>query len=135
MITNKLIQLFLISSIFACKDDVQIQDGCQYNGCDLKRQTIKLADNAAGRINVLSKHPDTWVIVSEEGIIGEDGPIYDGPDIVVICNLPDSLKVIGLQVIFSGELKDSCGDFDTWVSKNYYCSPSQITINHQNNQS
>ncbi len=59
MIINKLIQLFLISSIFACKDDVQIQDGCQYNGSDLKRQTIKLADNEAGRISIFSQqYPD-----------------------------------------------------------------------------
>jgi len=133
MIINKLIQLLLISLIFSCKDDVQIQDGCQYNGCDLKRPTIKTANNAAGRISIFSKqYPDLWVIVSEDGIIGEDGPIYDGPDIVVICNLPDSLKVYDLQVIFSGELKDSCEDFEKGFSEIYYCTPAQLTIKRKN---
>ena len=133
MITNKLIQLLLISLIFACKDDVQIQDGCQYNGCDLKRQTIKLAVNAVGRISIFNQqYPDLWVIVSDEGIIGKDKVIIDGPDIVVICNLPDSLKVYDLQVIFSGELKDSCEDFEKGFSEIYYCTPAQLTIKPKN---
>ena len=105
-----LITVICFMSATSCNDD-NIQDGqggCQYDGCDLRRQTIKIATNASGRISVLAKYPDIWAIVSEEGIIGEDDPSFDGPDIVVICSLPDSMKVIGLQVIFSGELKDTC---------------------------
>lgn len=127
MVINKLVQFLLLSLILSCTDDDQ--DACEYNGCDIRRQTIKLADNAVGRISVLSQqYPDLWVIVSEEGIIGDDNVLIDGPDIVVICDLPDSLKTNGLKVIFSGDLKNSCKDFEKGLSAIYYSTPTMITV-------
>lgn len=120
-----LLWVFLISG-FGCKENVI---PCEYEGCDPKRQTIKIAEEVRGRISVLdSKHPNLWVIVSEEGIIGQEGPIFDGPDIVVACNLPDSLKENGLKVIFSGELKDACDDFKLFNSTLYYSNLTQMMV-------
>jgi hypothetical protein len=120
--------LFIVSvglSLFSCKDDL---DSCEYEGCDQQRQTIKKAKEVKGRISVFdSQHPNLWVIVSEEGIIGSDAPIFDGPDVVIFCNIPDSLKTNNLRVIFSGELKDSCDDFKPSISEIYYSTITQIS--------
>ncbi len=106
------------------------QNPCEFNGCDIMRPTIKVANHAKGRIAILSaQHPDIWVIVSEEGIIGEDKLLFDGPDIVVVCNFPDSLKISDQRVIFSGSLKDSCGDYETWTSKIYYGYLTELSLN------
>lgn len=120
-----LCSIFLLCS-FSCKQD---SNTCDYEGCDLRRTTIKIANEVRGRISVLdSIHPDLWVIVSEEGIIGQNNPVFDGPDIVVVCNLPDSFKVYDTKVIFSGELKDACDDFisSNSPSKIYYSNLTQI---------
>lgn len=107
----------------------QKDSACEFRGCDTTRPTIKFANQAKGRITILSaQHPDTWAIISEEGIIGEDTPIFDGPDIVVVCNFPDTLKIIDQRVVFSGDLKDSCGDYETWNSKIYYGYLTEVSL-------
>ncbi len=91
---------------------------------------MKVAQNEGGRISVLSsEYPDVWVIVVD-GIVGEKGPIFDGPDVVVACNLPDTLEVEGLRVVFSGELKSTCDDFGPSSSSSaiYYSVLSQINV-------
>lgn len=129
-VCTKLIPLlsFILISSLGCEEN-EGPPSCEYEGCDPKRQTIKIAEEARGRISVLdSNHPNLWVIVSEEGIIGQEGPIFDGPDVVVACNLPDSIKEYGLQVIFSGELKDACGDFEPSNSTIYYSNIKQLQV-------
>jgi len=123
--TGIITMVLLFSIMTSCKE----QDRCEYESCDFRRPTIKVADHAKGRIGILSsQYPDTWVIISEEGIIGESTPIFDGPDIVVVCNLPDSLKINDQRVVFSGELKDSCTDFEKWTSKVYYGHLTTVTL-------
>ena len=121
----KFIIFFLLPLMLSC--DNEMQENCIYDGCDSRRKTIKVADNIVGRVSILSQHyPDTWVIISKKGIIGDGNMIYDGSDIIVICNLPDSIKFDGQKVVFSGKLKDSCDDFDKWVGEIYYCIPTYI---------
>ena len=43
-----------------------------------------------------------WVILSAPG---ENEVFYDSQDVGVVCNFPDSLKIHGLNVTFSGDLK------------------------------
>ncbi|MEN8249809.1 MAG: hypothetical protein ABFS32_12825 [Bacteroidota bacterium] len=122
---------FLIILYLSISCNNETKDPCQFNGCNSQRQTIKVASNAKGRISTLSQqYPDLWVIVSEEGIIGEESITFDGPDIIIVCNINDSLKVLGQKVIFSGELKDSCNDFEKGVSEIYYCTPKQILLSN-----
>lgn len=129
MIKIKCLHIIALGLLFM-SSSCQKDNICEFNGCDVMRPTIKVANQAKGRIAILSKqYPDTWVIVSEEGIIGEDTPIFDGPDIVVVCNFPDSLKISDHRVIFSGELKDSCGDYKAWNSKIYYGYLTSLSLN------
>lgn len=112
----KYIVLFILTFFASgCKDD-RNSVGC---GCD-SYAIVKVASNAKGRVARLSaEHPDKWVIVSEEGIIGNPNPIYDGPDIVLVCDFPDSLKVEDQKVIFSGQLTKPCETYETWTSVLY----------------
>ncbi|MBX2965148.1 MAG: hypothetical protein KF845_03315 [Cyclobacteriaceae bacterium] len=120
--------IFFSMVAISCSNE---QNSCEYTGCDIMRPTIKIANQAKGRITILSaQYPDTWAIISEEGIIGGSTPIFDGPDIVVVCNFPDSLKISGQRVIFSAKLKDSCGDYEpSWNSKVYYGYLSALLLN------
>ena len=126
MKTTLILSAILITGlIVSCKED---GNTCEYEGCDSRRQTVKVAHEVRGRISVLSsEYPEVWVIVAE-GIIGQSGPIFDGPDVVVACNLPDTLKEEGLTVVFSGELKSVCDDFGPPNSSSvvYYSVLSQI---------
>lgn len=119
----------IVMGLLLMSGSCQKDNICEFNGCDIMRPTIKVANQSKGRIAILSaQHPDIWVIVSEEGIIGEDTPIFDGPDIVVVCNFPDSLKISDQRVVFSGELKDSCGDYEGWNSKIYYGYLTELSL-------
>ncbi len=127
MKNNLEILILFMLLVLSCNNNVK--DSCEYTGCDPQRQTIKIAYEAKGRVEVFSqKFPDLWVIVSEEGIIGDNNAIFDGPDVVIICNLPDSMKIMGRKVIFSGELKSSCEDFERGLSEIYYCSPNLVSF-------
>jgi hypothetical protein len=81
---------------------------------------IKSAKDVRGRVSVLDlDNPNTWVIVSEQGIIGNPNPVYDGPDIVIPCNLPDTLKRQDTKVVFSGDLREYKGSARSWLSTLY----------------
>ena len=85
--------------------------------CEAPGAVVKTANDVQGRISVLdTAHPDLWVIVREQGIIGNPNPIYDGPDIILPCNLPDSLKRQDVNVLFSGELRQYQGSLTAWTS-------------------
>lgn len=125
LILKKTCLLTALVIVFGCKKPET--DPCVYEKCDPRKKTVKTATNTKAVVSVLdSRHPDIWVLVSEEGIIGSSHPTYDGPDIVVPCNLPDSLKVMGQKVLFSGELKPSCDDFEPGFSIIYYSNLQSI---------
>lgn len=120
------IVILMIGLNVGCKEE---RDTCAYEGRDSRRQTVKVAQEARGRVTLIAgENSDFWAIVSEEGIIGQNTPIYDGPDIIVPCNLPDTLKEVDLRVVFSGELKSACDDFASLNSFStiYYSTLSQI---------
>lgn len=97
--------------------------------CDVARKTVKVAKDVKGRVTVLDvDHPSLWVIVSEQGVIGVPGPVFDGPDIVIPCNMPDSLKKYDLKVVFSGDLKESQDGLPSGTSKLYYSSVTSIRL-------
>lgn len=99
--------------------------------CEAPGAVIKTANQVRGRISVLdTAHPDLWVIVSEQGIIGNPNPIYDGPDIVLPCNLPDSLKRQDVNVLFSGELRQYQGLLTTWTSTLYNSRLTAIKVRY-----
>ena len=119
--------ILLIGFIVSCQED---ENTCQYEGCDSRRQTVKVAQEARGRIGILSsEYPDVWSIVAE-GVIGQSEPIFDGPDVIVVCNLPDTLKKEGLLAVFSGELKSACDDFGPPISTSavYYSILTRINL-------
>lgn len=119
-------RLLLISLIFCLSIACTEKDsGCIYDECDHRRKTVKIANGSKGTM-LFFPNPDIWMIESREGIIGSNVPIIDGPDIVVPCNLPEEFKVKGLQVVFSGELKDACDDFNSSLSKFYYSTLVKI---------
>ena len=97
-LTKYILFMTVFCSLNNCMSNEQTP--CKYVGCDVKRPTIKNANLVKGRITTISGHPDTWIIVSEEGIIGQNTPVFDGPDIVIACNLADSLKILNQKVIF-----------------------------------
>lgn len=119
----------LLSVICSCQNQnigTEVsRESSELGPCDVSRKTVKVARNVQGRVRIFDiDHPNLWVIVSQQGIIGQTGPIFDGPDIVVPCNLPDNMKQNGLLVVFSGDLKDSKNELPTLTNKVYY---SQLT--------
>jgi hypothetical protein len=97
--------------------------------CVAPGAVIKTAQQVRGYISVLdADHPDLWVIVSEQGIIGNTNPIYDGPDIVLPCNLPDSLRKQDVRVLFSGELRYYQGPLTAWTSTLYNSRLTAIEV-------
>lgn len=106
--------------LVSCQETVQLSIQENLGNCGLEGPAVKVAKDVRGRVSVLdASNPDLWVIVSEQGIIGNPNPIYDGPDIVIPCNLPDSLKRQNLKVIFSGDLKEYKGTAKGWLSTLY----------------
>ncbi|GAB1464035.1 hypothetical protein [Pedobacter sp.] len=80
-----------------------------------------------------NEHPNTWCIISMQGIIGSSATSYDSRDIVIPCNLSEELKVEGNQILFSGELKDVGNDFKdspdkAWLENLYYSELSRIEL-------
>ena len=130
MKTQAIITLLLLCALCGVRCKKQ-DDPCAYDKCDPRRKTIKVAENSKARVSVLSiRHPDVWVLVAD-GIIGYDGPIFDGPDIVVPCNMPDSLKIMDLKVTFSGDLKSSCDEYGPSLSTIYHSNLRMIKSRQQ----
>lgn len=121
--------LLLSTIIFSCSKDANSPDDCHR-----KRRIIKQANGITGVVSRLSnEHPDVWCIVSMQGVIGSLETSYDSRDIVIPCNLPEELKVVGNQVLFSGELKDIGDDFKdspdkVWLENAYYSELSRIEL-------
>lgn len=84
----------------ACKKD----SSCDYDSCDPKRKTVINATEWRGTLGYYNDIRKWAVNVSIPNTI-------DGIRTCIICtDIPDSLKVIGSFVTFSGELKESCNN-------------------------
>lgn len=131
MLTQKiLIASCLFMLAVTCKQqEPQSSRLLDQSPCSDNRPTVKVAQSVKGRISVLDvDHPDVWVIVSMQGIIGEIRPIFDGPDIAIPCNLDNTFKKNNLEVIFSGSLKDSQGRSPPSLSTIYYSQLTNIQV-------
>jgi len=97
-------------------------------GCYDAYKTLKTASDAKGIIQMMEKDGESiWYILSMEGIIGYDGPTFDTRDLVIPCNLQDDYKEVGLDVVFSGSLKDTGQDFVDYPHI-YYANLSKINL-------
>jgi hypothetical protein len=112
--------LFLALTLgFSCKKD---KDTCQYDSCDSRRRTVMTATNWSGRLGYFNDLRKWAVNVSIPNTT-------DGLRTCIICSdIPDSLKVIGKMVTFSGDLKESCGNPSPQLGgqEMYFVNPSQI---------
>ena len=75
---------------------------CEYDICDSRRRTIMTATNWSGPVGYYNDLRKWAVNVPIPNTI-------DGLRTCIICtDFPDSLKIIGKIVTFSGDLKESC---------------------------
>ncbi len=99
---NLILSIVIISiSAYSCKKNSK--NSCEFNECDSRRKTVYTANLWTGYLgyyNDLRKWAVNYPIPGTT----------DGLRTCIICiDIPDSLKTIGRQVVFSGELKESCG--------------------------
>jgi hypothetical protein len=96
-----MIFICLLMQLYSCKPFKQ--ETCEFGDCDQRRLTKFAAIEQAGKI-VYDNSIDKWGI--ESLVIGN----ANGRRIAYICGpLNDTFKVINKQVIYSGNLKESCG--------------------------
>ena len=90
--------------------------------CDINRTTILVATDLVGQVGY-NKEMAKWVInVSIPGT-------YDGVRTCIVCgDIPGDLKIQGLSVVFSGDLKDSNGYPRPQLGGQeiYYVRPAEI---------
>ena len=95
-----IVTLFLLS----CKKKTTEVSSCSYDSCDPNRKIVMIATNWSGPLGYYNDLRKWAVNVPIPNTI-------DGVRTCIICNdIPDSLKVIGKFVTFSGELKESCNN-------------------------
>lgn len=94
--------IIIVSIVISCKKNKQ--SSCDYDVCDENRTTVHTANLWVGYLgyyNDIRKWAVNYQIPNTT----------DGLRTCIICtNIPDSLKQIGRQVIFSGNLKESCNN-------------------------
>ena len=88
--------------LISCKKSSSEIDSCSYDSCDPKRKTVLVATDWRGTLGYYNDIRKWAVNVSIPNTI-------DGVRTCIICSdIPDSLKVMGNFITFSGELKESC---------------------------
>lgn len=108
---------FLVSSS-ACKKTTN--ENC--DACNPIKNTVYIAAGWQGLIGYNS-NVSKWTV---NKFVPNS---IDGIQVAIICtDLPDSLKVIGKQVIFSGEIKESCANTNIQIGGQeiYSIKPSTI---------
>ena len=94
--------ILMILSLVSCKKSKPTS--CELDSCDPKRTTIYTASlwiGYLGYYNDIRKWAINYQIPNT----------IDGVRTCIICrDIPDSLKSIGRQVTFSGDLKESCNN-------------------------
>lgn len=77
---------------------------CEYDICDTRRKTIMIATNWSGPLGYYNDLRKWAVNVPIPNTI-------DGFRTCILCiDIPDSLKMVGKIVTFSGDLKESCNN-------------------------
>jgi hypothetical protein len=118
---KKYIFLFLGSFAFihfCCKKT----DACKEDICSANRITKKSFTNQAGIMGTFTTNTESrWMI---NVFNGGPGPVAT----CIICgDIPDSLKIMNKQVVFSGDLKDACGIVDPEEENRFYIvRPTEI---------
>jgi hypothetical protein len=98
------------------------QETCEFGDCDQRRLTKFAAIEQAGKI-VYDNSIDKWGI--ESLVLGN----ANGRRIAFICGtLNDTFKVLNKQVVYTGNLKESCGKPRASFAEQeiYYVLPSAI---------
>jgi len=89
---------------------------CNANPCSSERITKEIVTDQKGIMGVFMQNNDRrWMINVFEDM--SQGVIKT----CIICgDIPDSLKLMNKQVVFSGELKDACGYVDAEDQKRFF---------------
>lgn len=119
-----LVSVFLFA--FQCNDEAFLEN-TYLERCHAEKETVKTVRNKQGIVSNYSPRDTTWVILS---VPGDDRELfYDSQDVGVLCKLPDSLKIHGLNVIFSGDLKTYDGELEPVFPGHtmYYLSITSLT--------
>ena len=101
---NIFLIIIVLFILISCKKSSSEKDSCSYDSCDPKRKTVLVATDWRGTLGYYNDLRKWAVNVSIPNTI-------DGVRTCILCSdIPDSLKVIGSFVTFSGELKESCNN-------------------------
>jgi hypothetical protein len=89
--------IILLVTFVNCKDDKEASALFGSQECRSGRKAVKSVNNQNGMVFY---HPDEGKYGISYGITGT----YDSVDAGFVCEIPDSLQHVGLQVVFSGKL-------------------------------
>ncbi|MCJ8167572.1 hypothetical protein MKJ04_22205 [Pontibacter sp. E15-1] len=97
-LTLALVSVALLSA-FGCQKEEAQAPGATLLPCDANRETVQTANALEGFV---------WfnTTIQEYAIYVGVGGTYDTQYVCVPCKLPEELKQEGVQVVFSGKLKD-----------------------------
>jgi hypothetical protein len=112
----------ILSTTVSCKKNKTDVDTCQYSSCDSRRKTIVTANDWSGQLGYYNDLRKWAVNYHLPGT-------YDSTMTCIICvDIPDSLKTIGKIVIFSGDIKEGCGNpTPTFYGQGiYYITPTKL---------
>ena len=119
---NIFLIIIVLFILISCKKSSSEIDSCSYDSCDPKRKTVLLASDWRGTLGYYNDIRKWAVNVSIPNTI-------DGVRTCIICSdIPDSLKVMGSFVTFSGELKESCNNPKPELrgQEIYFVNPTKI---------
>jgi hypothetical protein len=107
-----LLFIFLLSALCSCRKIIS----CNADICNSKRKKLETVTNQKGIMGISINNNDRrWMI----NVFDEYG--LSAVKSCIICgDIPDSLKQMNKQVVFSGELKDACGYYDNTENNKYF---------------
>ncbi len=104
LVSSLLLSIIILLNNASCKKCKEEVDTCTYDACDTRRKTVATASEWTGQssyYNDLRK----WAI--NYHLPGT----YDSIWTCIICvDINDTLKTIGKVIIFSGDIKEGCGN-------------------------
>ncbi len=95
---------------------------CSYDSCDPKRNTIAVATNWVGTLSYYNDLRKWAVNVHIQGT-------YDSTMTCIFCtDIPDRLKNVGHTIVFSGDIKEGCGNpkITFYGQGIFYVNPTNI---------